>query len=322
MSIKFNEALNNEILSPILLKNIQPRCKCGADIVFSNSLRNAYCSNSNCIYKVINRVKEINKILGLEISDIDIEKIVKKLSITTPYQIFMLDAVAKAGNVTSADIHNIDDVINSLERVKQTEYKLYQVAEMSGIESIKNTARAIFNGFDSVSEAYNEIEKGQLSFVNERLGLFSAEASTLGVEIYNQLNDFMEEFLFAEMQLKIQKYSDYKLNIAFCDNIIPFVNKQEFIEYINSLAKYKFNFVSSISTCTDILIRNSSENNSKSRTARIINDKFIAESINSGKLNLSDVGVFKNNEIKPIGNIIYICKSDELIYRLKGLSGE
>lgn len=322
MSIKFNEALNNEILSPIILKNIQPKCKCGAEIVFSNSLRNAYCSDRNCIYKVISRVKELNELLRLELSDIDIENIVKKLSITTPYQILMLDAVVKAGSITNADIHNIDTVLQKLEQAKQLEYEIYQIAEMSGLESIKTTAKAIFSGFDSVSEAYNEIEKGQLSFVNERLGLITAEASTLGVEIYSQLTDFMEEFLFAEMQLKVKKYSDYKLNIAFCDNIIPFVNKREFIEYINSLTKYKFNFVSSISTYTDILIRNSTENNSKSRTARIINDKFIAESINSGKISLGDIGVFRDNEIKPIGNIIYVCKSDDLIHRLKGLSGE
>lgn len=321
MSIGFDEALNNEILSPILLKSIQPRCKCGAKIVFSDSLRTAHCSNKKCIYAVINRVNAINKKLNLNISDIDIENIVKKLRLTTPYQILMIDVAAKNGSITGADIHNIDSVVQNLEKAKQKEYLLYEIAELSGIISIENTAKAIFNGFDSVTEAYNEIDKGQLSFISERLGLSTTEASTLGVEIYNQLIMFMEEFLFAEMQLKIKRYSDYKLNIAFCDNIIPFLNKQEYIEYINSLSKYKFNYISSISTSTDILVRNSSENNSKSRAARIINDKFIADSVNNGELNLSDIGIFKDGEVKPIGNLIYICKSDELIHRLSGLEG-
>lgn len=321
MSIGFDEALNNEILSPILLKSIQSRCKCGAKIEFSDSLKTAHCSNKKCIYTIINRVNAINKKLNLNISDIDIENIVKKLRLTTPYQIFMIDAAAKNGSITGADIHNIDSVMQNLEKAKQKEYSLYEIAELSGIISIENTAKAIFNGFDSVTEAYNEIDRGQLSFISERLGLYTTEASTLGVEIYNQLIKFMEEFLFAEMQLKVKKYSDYKLNIAFCDNIIPFLNKQEYIEYINSLSKFKFNYVSSISTSTDILIRNSSENNSKSRAARIINDKFVANSVNSGELNLSDIGIFRDGEVKPIGNIIYICKSDELIHRLSGLEG-
>lgn len=319
MSIGFNEALDNEVLSPILLKSIQRKCRCGADIVFSDSLRNAHCSKDNCICTVIDRVSAINKKLNLNISDVDIENIVRKLKMSTPYQIFMLEVVVNNGIITHADIHNLDSVMHNLKKAKHREYNLFEIAEMSGIISIANTAKAIFYGFDSVSEAYSEIDRGQLSFISERLGLSTTESSTLGVEIYNQLIQFMEEFLFAEMQLKVKKYSDYKLNIAFCDSVFPFVNKQEYIEYINSITKFKFNFVSSISMDTDILIRNSTDNNSKSRAARIINDKFIAESMNSGELNLSDIGVFRDGEIKPIGNIIYICKSDELVNRLKRL---
>lgn len=319
MSIGFDEALNNEIISPVLIKSIQPKCKCGAHLVFSDSLRSVYCSNEKCIYNVIKRVNFLNKKLELNIYDIDIENIVKKLKLTTPYQILMLDEAIKCGSITEADIHNSSNVVQNISMIKQKEYPLYEIVELSGIISIQNTAKAIFDGFDSVTEAYNEIDRGQLSFISERLGLSTTEASTLGVEIYNQLIKIMEELLFAEMQLKVKKYSDYKLNIAFCDNIIPFLNKREYIEYINSLSRYKFNYVSSISTYTDILIRNSSDNNSKSRAARIINDKFIANSVNSGELNLSDIGIFRDGEVKPIGNTIYICKSDELIHRLNGL---
>lgn len=319
MSIKFDEALDNEILSPILVRSIQRKCKCGADIVFSDSLRNAYCSKENCIGAVIDRVHNINKKLNLSISDIGVENIVRKLKISTPYQIFMLEAVVKNGTITHADIHNLDTVLHNLNEAKNKEYYIYEIAEMSGITSIVNTAKTIFNGFDSVTEAYNEIDRGQLSFISERLGLTTTEASALGVEIYNQLTKFMEEFLFAEMQLKTRRYSEHKLNIAFCDNIIPYVNKQEYIEYINSLSVYKFNFTTSISTDTDVLVRNSSENSSKSRAARIINDKFIADAVNCGELNLNDIGIFKDGELKPIGNTIYVCNSDELVSRLKRL---
>lgn len=319
MSIKFNEALDNEILSPTLLKSIQRKCKCGADIVFSDSLRNAHCSKHNCMYSVINRVNLLSKRLELKISDMDAENIVKKLKISTPYQIFMLDAVAKNGSITRADIHNLDEVLDRLREVKKNQYYVYEVIEMSGVLSLMNTAKAIFNGFDSVTEAYNEVDKGQLSFISDRLCLTTTEASSLGVEIYNQLIEYLEEFLFAEMQLKIRKYSEYKLNIAFCDNVFPFVNKQEYIEYINSISKFKFNFVHSVSTDTDILVRNSTDNSSKSRSARIINDKFIAEAVNKGELNLSDIGILRDGEIKPIGDIIYICSSSELISRLKRL---
>lgn len=322
MSIELNEALENDILSPALLKNIPSICKCGAKMILSDSLRYARCSRYNCIYTVINRVKYINSKMQLGISDIEIENIVNKLKLSTPYQIFMIDSAAKSGIITSMDIRNLDNVLSNLRIAKQKEYYVYEVIEMSGIESIVSTAKTLFVGFDSISEAYNEIDKGQLAFISERLGLTTTEASALGVEIYNQLIEYIEEFLFAEMQLNIKKYSEYKFNIAFNDGVFPFLNKSEYIEYINSLTKYKFNFVHSISLNTDILIRNSSDNGSKSRAARIINDKFVAESVNKGELNISDLGLIKYGELKPIGDYIYICSSDELISRLKRLEVE
>ena len=143
MSIKFDEALDNEILSHILIKSIQRKCKCGADIVFSDSLRSAYCSKENCVGAVIDRVHNINKKLKLNISDIGVENIVRKLKMSTPYQIFMLEAVVKNGAITHADIHNLDDVLHNLNEAKNKEYYIYEIAEMSGLISIANTSKAI-----------------------------------------------------------------------------------------------------------------------------------------------------------------------------------
>lgn len=322
MSIRFDEALENDILSPALLKSISSECKCGAQMILSDSLRYARCSRNNCIYTTINRVKSINNKLKLGISDTEVENIVKKLKISTPYQIFMLDSAAKSNIITEADIKNLNNVLDSLKTIKQNKYYIYEVVGMSGIDSIDSTAKALFIGFDSISEAYSEIDKGQISFISDRLGLTTTESSSLGVEIYNRLVGCIEEFLFAEMQLNIKKYSDFKINIAFSDGVFPFVNKREYIDYINSLTKYKFNFVHSISSDTDVLVRSSSEGGSKSRAAKIINDKFVADAVNKGELNLSDIGIIRYGELKPIGSSIYICSSDELISRLKKLEVE
>lgn len=319
MGIKFSEALENDILSKSVINGLQHKCKCGAELVLSDSLRTLKCTNKNCMYKVINRLKHMNNKLNIGLSDLSIENIVSKLKLITPYQIFLLKDTVNSGIITEADVANIETVLENIEREKNKPYKLYDIPRVSGIETIENVAIAIFNGFDSMNELYDEIEKGQVSFVSERLGLATPDSTTLGVEIYDKLMQYMEEFEFAEMQMNIVKSYENKLNIAFCDNIIPFINKAEYIDYINSITKFKFNYIGSVSETTDILIRNSSENNSKSRAARIINDKFIAESMNSGSLELKDINRTLDGELKPQGSKILICSSDELIQRLKRL---
>lgn len=316
MSIKFSEALENDILSASVIKSIQPKCKCGSEIVFSDSLRTAMCSNKNCVYKIVNRFKSINSKLSLGISDISIENIVKKLKLVTPYQLFLLKDAVNQGIITSIDVNNLSEILDNIEKAQDRHYKLYEIVQMCGVPTLENVAIAVFKGFDTIAEAYDEIEKGQVSFVSERLGLATPDSTTLGVEIYDKLVEYMEEFAFAEMQLNIDKAYENKLNIAFCDNIIPFINKAEYIEYINSLTKFKFNYICSISDTTDILIRNSSENNSKIRAARIINDKFVADAMNSGELNLCDINVVIDGELKPIGSKVLVCSSDELISKL------
>lgn len=319
MSIYLNEALENEIVSSSLADIIPRHCKCGKEIVFSDSFRKAKCKSDKCAYSIINRICTLNDKLGIGLIEEDIDKLAIKLKLSTPYQILMLDEAYKSNIIKSSDIHNIDSVIQNIENVKKNKYFVKDIVNICGIETLMKVSSSIFGGFNTVEEAYNEIERGQVSFISERLGISNQDSSILSVEIYKIINDIKDEILFGETQLNIVNEYEYRLNIAFADNVVPYINKRDYVQYINSISKYKFNHVCSISDDVDILIRNASGNSNKSRAARIINDKFVAESMNSGSLSLNDINRIDEKQLKPIGCKIYICGTDELVNRLHKL---
>jgi hypothetical protein len=107
--------------------------------------------------------------------------------------------------------------------------------------------------------------------------------------------------------------------MAFADNVIPFVNKSELMDWLNSTYEYEFVQITTISDYTDILIRNANSNSNKIRSARLINDKYIADSINNGDFTLNDINKTKQGELKPIGSKVYIDTLENIIEKLNKL---
>lgn len=317
MGIKFNEALRNDIISLKTLKMIPNKCECGHEYELSNSMKTLVCTNKNCKENIVRRVKTFCNKLGLNIETQDIRDITDKINIITPFQLLIIEDAVEHNIVTESDIHDLKDFIQSIKNIKEKEYFLYNIVELCGIKEIEKVAYKIFDGFSSFDEVFDEIESGQIAFINERLGIKSSDSSIISVDIYNKIISLKEELMFAETQLKIKKYDKKILYIAFCDSIIPYVNKSELIDFLNDRYNYKFVVVSNINESTDILVKNFDGNNSKYRAAKIINDRFIAESMNKGEITLSNIGKTKEGELKPLGSRIYI---DELINILKRLN--
>ena len=68
MSITFSEVMMNRLLSETTLNILPRRCNCGAELVFSDSLRELHCSNPDCKSYMLNRVLELSNSLKLELS--------------------------------------------------------------------------------------------------------------------------------------------------------------------------------------------------------------------------------------------------------------
>jgi len=317
MSISFNEVVHNKLIDNNIINILDKRCKCGSDIVFSDSLKVLMCKNENCAYSIAVRVLEFCKYLGIQIEYEEAIYLVKKLNIRTPYQLMMLKEVYDTGMISVSDVENITTIIEQLENVKNNEYYLYQIAEMACISDIRFIEYKLFDGFESFDIAYDEIENGQVSFINERLGIKNSDSAILSLNIYNKLIDIKDELLFAETQINVRRYNKRILNIAFSDNIYPYVNKYELLRLLDyKYTQYKFCMVTIINSNTDILIKNGDGNTNKFRAAKLINDKYIADEMNSNKLTLSDIGKYKQNELKPLGSIVMISTLDNFLSRL------
>lgn len=306
MGVSFSEAVKNELVSEETLKVIPKRCLCGSELEFSDSLKELKCTDKNCKQTVIARVCTFCKKLGIPLSYEDASYIVNNIGIVTPYQIMMLDELNKENSSLLGMVFNIDEVLQVIENIKQNEYLLNYVVELCGIEDIANIAEKMFYGFKSLDEAYNEIEIGQVTFVNERLGIKKPDSSIISVRIYNELLDSKEELLFGETQFKIKEYDSPRLNIAFCDNTIPFINKSELIEEWNYKYGCIFNQVTIIGENTDILVKNVDGASSKIRAARTINDEYTAELMNNTGMELRDIGKYEEGKLKPIGSKVFV----------------
>ena len=320
MSITFDEAYSNGLISQKVLKMVPKQCMCGSVLTFSDSLRELKCTEPNCKGKILNRITEFCEYNKLPLSYDSILAITEKLGIVSPYQLLMLKDAYAVKSITRVDVPNILSVIKSIESIRATEIKLYQILEMCGINSIRLIARKIAKGFNTTEELFNEIENGQLAFINERLGINNLDSCILSIDVYNTLLNLKEELIFAESLMTIQ-YNTDRLFIAFNDNVEPFVNKSELIEYLNYKYKKEFVHTTLINDRTDVLIMHIETVTSKYRTARLLNDEVTAKQVNTGELKLTDAGKIIDTDLKPLGQKIYIVSLSTFLERLDKLWG-
>ena len=98
MGIALKEVLENEVISADIMNLLPKICKCGANIEFSDSLRELRCTDKKCKQFTISRIYKFIDNLNITLSDIDIEDVVKKLKIISPYQLLLLPKAFKEDN--------------------------------------------------------------------------------------------------------------------------------------------------------------------------------------------------------------------------------
>ena len=124
--------------------------------------------------------------------------------------------------------------------------------------------------------------------------------------------------IFAESLVNIEK-NDERIFIAFNDNVEPFVNKSELIDYLNYTYTKQFVQITTITEVTDVLIRHTDVNTAKYRAARLMNDEATARKVNSGELALNEADKIIPGQLKPMGQKIYITTLETFINRLDEL---
>lgn len=272
MGITREQVEVNELISEEILDYIPETCsECGSPIEFTDTLKQIYCPNSKCPCKIAARLESMAKAMKADgWGESTCLSVVKHFKMISPYQIFLLDG--KTG-VTCPEVSAFDKKIKSICDKDKRKLKLWEVVRIGGIPDIETTAFKIFDGFKTMEEAYEQLEKHQVPFIAERLGLKNADSSVMAVSIFNTLMQYKEELLFAQTKFELYAPEGEKLVFVITGGVNGFKNKSEFIQYVNDryAGKVDATLLNSVSANVDYLISDGDRESNKFKAAsRII----------------------------------------------------
>ena len=230
--------------------------ECGGYLWINETLTELSCSDPRCKGKVVMRIKAICKDLNiLYFGESAINKFVDYFDITNPLDIFELDYNIPLSDAIGEAI--ADKVIAQV--LEHKKFYLWEFVQIANLPFIRTSARKIFQGYESLSEAYEDIEIEGVEFIQKKLGIADKdEVSIQAVKIYNSLIEFKEDLLEGESNVEILTMDGKEeLNVVCSDQVGGnFTKKAEFYNYIHSTfgGKIKVNFLSSATKSIDYLI--------------------------------------------------------------------
>lgn len=277
MSITIQEVIDNELLDDDIIDCIPHECEeCGSEIEFTDTLKQIYCPNRMCALKVAARLEALAKKMKVDGWGYSTcLAVVRYFNLKSPYQVFLLNEYHECPDV-AAFKKKVAAITDSSKR----RVKLWECVTLAGIPSIDTIAYKIFDGYKNLDEAYKDIEKYQVPFIAEKLGIKNSDTGVMAVRVYNTLIEYKNELLFGESKFNIYEAEGEKLKIAITGGVYGYKNKSEFISYINSRYNGIINatLMNTVTAQLDILIADGDTSSNKFVKANKLNE--------SGKANI------------------------------------
>ncbi len=271
MGITVSEVIQNNLISDDIMYYIPTECEyCGSEIEFTDSLRQIYCPNRYCTVKIAARLEAMAKAMKADgWGESTCREVCRRFGLKSPYQVFLLEG--KSCDTVAA----FEKKINSISDAERRRVKLCEVVKLAGIPSVETIAYKIFDGYKDLESAYEDIEKMQVPFIAERLGLRNADTGVLAVNVYNNLIEYKTELLFGDTQFEIYEPTGMNLCIAITGGVRGYTNKSEFIRYINKRYDGVINamLMNSVTSRIHVLEADGDTSSNKYRMARRLRDK-------------------------------------------------
>jgi NAD-dependent DNA ligase len=262
-----------DLIPADILEYIPEKCPvCGAEVEFTDTLKQIYCTNSRCPSKVAARLESMAKSMKVDgWGESTCLKVCQAFGLVSPYSIF---AVGEQG-LRCPDVADFDKKMAAISDMSKRKVRLWEVVKLAGIPSIETTAFKIFDGFSSITEAFECIEKYQVPFIADRLGIKNADSSVMAVNVYNTLIEYKEELLFGETQFDVIIPTGETIVIAITGSVDGFRNKSDFVDFLNERYDGVFNIVqvNSVTSKVNILISDGDRASNKYKSACRLKDK-------------------------------------------------
>lgn len=333
MGVTVKQASEQQLLSKSVLDIIPAYCECGADIEFTESFRQVYCSNPKCYYKIASRLESMAKKLrgpNGETCDgwgeANCLEVCKQFKLRSPFQAFLLKDLLNSNpsQLANTGIAAFEKRVESLCNPALRKVELWKIAELAGIPGIESVAYKIFGGYSSFEYAYNDIELKQVPFIADKLNLKSSDTSVMAASIYKSLIEYKDELLFAEGIFDITRPSGDTLYICITGGVQGYKNKQEFIQYLNNKYSGKINamLMNSVTKQIDILVADGDTNSNKFKSAVKINNTF-REKTQKESSDPAMIGkLLKPTDLHPVGEKIFIGTGTDVLRLLSRVYGE
>lgn len=229
---------------------------CGGIMGISETLTGLHCENSRCQDKLVMRIKAICNDIGiLGFGESTIEKFIEYYGVTNPLNMFALRKGMKLSDEVSDKVS--DSICEQIENKRN--FLLWEYVRIANIPNIQTSAMQIFQGYESLEEAYADIESGGVRFIQEKLDINAdGEVSVRAMKIYASLMEYKEDLLESVVDVNIISMNGVKeLNVVCSDQVGGgFSKKAEFYAYINNTFgdKVHVNFLPSVNKNIDYLV--------------------------------------------------------------------
>lgn len=286
MGFSYSEVEEAGLIDAEVLENIPSACDgeygCGSELEFTENLTQIYCPDRYCTYKIAARLEAMAKDMKADgWGPENCLKVVKYFHLKSPAQVFLIpnlreEVLDGASKIVPAFNKKLESICDAEKRRVQ----LWQVVKYMNIPGIAMNALKIFGGYTTMEDAYADIEKYQISFIMEKLGI-AVGTSVMAINVYETLLEYKDELLAAQHRFEIFKPEGDKLKIAITGGVEGYSNKSEFVNYLNKISnsRYNISLMNTVSTSIDILVADNDTSSRKYMTAKKINGKLGEEKI-------------------------------------------
>lgn len=268
--ITVQEVIQKKLIDDELIDIIPRQCeKCGEELYLSENLVYLSCENRYCYGKVAARIEEMAKRMQVDgWGESTCNQVAKTYKVQSPYSIFLLE------NTENTDIPAFTKKVADICNMENREKYLWEIVQLASIPHIDTIAYKLFNGYKSIEEFFDDLDTCGVCLIADKVGVKNDIGSIMCVSIYNTLEQYKNELLFGEKQFIIKEQSGVELRVVITGPVDGFVNKTEFINFINKRYNGKVNLVqmNTVSKNTDILIVDEETNSTKYMKAQRLNN--------------------------------------------------
>lgn len=216
---------------------------CGAPTEISEVLTGLHCSNPRCPDKIVKRIQAICNSCGiLNFGEKTIESFLEYYDVHNPLQIFALRPGMLISDEVSEEVS--DKIIAQINEKKS--FSLWEYVQIANIPMVQTSAKDIFSGYQSLYDAYKDIEEGGVGFIQKKLGIAAdgESQSVRAMQVYVNLMTYKEDLFECEGDVSIIDLSDkMEINIYCSDQAGGgFKRKKDFYNEIERLFGDKVHF--------------------------------------------------------------------------------